>query len=209
MWKVIKLPPLKRQKASERRESVLQAAINEFATYGYHGGSTERIASEVGISQPYVQRLFGTKKALFIAALERVCDDIVAAWQLELDRLKKARGPLATPEEQLQALGGTYYRFVHGVVELRLVLQGSAAAEDPEIRASLKAGMERMFSWIRQSTGASYAAVQTFWAQGMMLTIAASIRAIDDVERSEWARAVLMLPKYGASLPPQEPTKES
>ena len=34
----------KRQKAPERREAILVAAIEEFAQFGYHGGSTERIA---------------------------------------------------------------------------------------------------------------------------------------------------------------------
>jgi hypothetical protein len=29
----------------------------------------------------------------------------------------------------------------------------------------------------------------------MMLTIAASVRAIDDIETSEWARATLMMPE--------------
>jgi AcrR family transcriptional regulator len=189
----------KRQTAGERRESVIQAAIDEFARLGLHGGSTERIAVAAGISQPYVLRLFGTKKALFIAALDRVCEDIVSAWQGELERLRRDQGPLVTPQQQLGALGMSYYRFVHDVVELRLVLQGSAASEDVDIRGHLKAGMNRMFNWLRLTTGASYQEVQTFWAQGMMLTIAASVRAVDDVATSEWARATLMMPEQAST----------
>jgi AcrR family transcriptional regulator len=185
----------KRQTAGERREAVIRAAIVEFATLGLHGGSTERIAVAAGISQPYVLRLFGTKKALFIAALDRVCEDIVATWQAELERLRRDHGPLVTPQQQLQALGSTYYRFVQEVDELRLVLQGSAASEDVDVRTHLKAGMNRMFDWLRQATGADYHEVQMFWAQGMMLTVAASVRAMDDVETSEWARAMLMMPE--------------
>jgi AcrR family transcriptional regulator len=186
---------VKRQTAGERREEVIRAAIIEFAALGLHGGSTERIAVAAGISQPYVLRLFGTKKALFIAALNQVCEDIVTTWQAELERLRRDHGPLVTPQQRLQALGSTYFRFVQEVDELRLVLQGSAAAEDVEVRTHLKAGMNRMFDWLRQATGADYHDVQTFWAQGMMLTIAASVRAIDDIETSEWARATLMMPE--------------
>lgn len=196
----------KRQTAAERREDVIQAAIEEFATFGYHGGSTERIAVAAGISQPYVLRLFRTKKALFIAALERVCDDIIGAWDAELHRIRQEKGPLVTPDEQLQALGRTYYWFVRDVLELRLVLQGSAAAEDQEIRTQLKAGMSRMFRWLRDATGADYEAVRQFWAFGMMLTIAASIHAVDDVAESELARAMLLLPEDAVSFDQVTPT---
>src|SRR4051794_29580777 len=60
-----------RKSAEERREEILEAALVEFAAHGLYGGSTEAIARAVGISQPYVFRLFGTKKELFTATIER------------------------------------------------------------------------------------------------------------------------------------------
>src|ERR671931_3594 len=60
-----------RKSAEERREEILEAALVEFAAHGLDGGSTEAIARAAGISQPYVFRLFGTKKQLFIATIER------------------------------------------------------------------------------------------------------------------------------------------
>src|SRR5213083_2184328 len=60
-----------RKSAAERREEILEAALAEFAARGLEGGSTEAIAKAVGISQPYVFRLFGTKKKLFMATVER------------------------------------------------------------------------------------------------------------------------------------------
>jgi AcrR family transcriptional regulator len=179
-----------RKTADERRKDILRIAITEFATYGYHGGSTERIAAQAGISQPYVQRLFGTKKGLFLAALDRVCEDILSAWGRAMP--DDVQG--ATPQERLLALAAPYLDLVGRVMELRLVLQASAAAEDAEIRVRLKDNMDRMFTWVRESTGASYETVQTFWAQGMMLTVAASIGALEDADRAEWARAMLMRP---------------
>ena len=41
--------------------------MRHFAIGGYNGTSTEAIAREAGISQPYLFRLFRTKKELFIA----------------------------------------------------------------------------------------------------------------------------------------------
>src|SRR5947207_13237264 len=60
-----------RKSATERRDEILEAALVEFAARGLDGGSTETIAKAVGISQPYVFRLFGTKKQLFLATIER------------------------------------------------------------------------------------------------------------------------------------------
>ena len=66
-----------RQTAAERRVAVLAAAITEFAKSGYAGTSTEAIAARAGISQPYLFRLFGTKKELFIATHDQVGDRII------------------------------------------------------------------------------------------------------------------------------------
>src|ERR1043165_6198643 len=60
-----------RKSATERRDEILEAALVEFAAHGLDGGSTDAIAKAVGISQPYVFRLFGTKKQLFMATVER------------------------------------------------------------------------------------------------------------------------------------------
>src|SRR5438552_13235600 len=60
-----------RKTAQERREEIVEAAFAEFADKGLHGASTDAIARRAGVSQPYLFRLFGTKKDLFIAAVHR------------------------------------------------------------------------------------------------------------------------------------------
>jgi AcrR family transcriptional regulator len=67
-----------RKSAEVRREEILEAAVKEFAYGGLHGTSTERIAQRAGISQPYLFRLFGTKKELFIAANQRCFGRVLA-----------------------------------------------------------------------------------------------------------------------------------
>lgn len=70
-----------RMSAEERRESVIRAATAEFARGGYHGTSTEVIAKRVGVSQPYLFRLFPGKKAIFLAVAERCLEDTVRTFE--------------------------------------------------------------------------------------------------------------------------------
>ena len=60
-----------RQTAEARREDLLAAAVEEFARAGFHGASTDAIARRAGISQPYLFRLFGSKKDLYLASVRR------------------------------------------------------------------------------------------------------------------------------------------
>jgi len=73
--------PRTRMTADERREQVIAAAVHEFAEQGYAGTSTEDIARRAGISQPYLFRLFGTKKQLFLAAVERCFQETLAGFR--------------------------------------------------------------------------------------------------------------------------------
>ena len=57
--------------ADERRAAVIEAAVIAFAEGGLAGTSTEDIARLAGVSQPYLFRLFGTKRELFLAAVGR------------------------------------------------------------------------------------------------------------------------------------------
>jgi AcrR family transcriptional regulator len=188
-----------RRTADERRIDVIRAAITEFSTHGLHGGSTETIAALAGISQPYVLRLFKTKKALFLAAVAHVCDEIVTTWQRAL-KPYLAKHPESTPLERLETIGQAYFGLVENVVELRLVLQSFASAEDDDVRALAHEELERMFTWVRQATDADEATTGLFFANGMMLTVAASIRAVDAMPTQAWARAYLspqMCPEPG------------
>ena len=196
------LTPSPRRTAGERREDVLHAAIVEFATFGYHGGSTERIAAAAGISQPYVLRLFGSKKALFLATFERVCDRILLGWRDALAAQERHRDAAGlTARDRLETLGLAFGALVTEVNDLRLVLQAFSSAEDEDIRVAAHRRLQEMFDWTMEATGASFEAVRQHFASGMMLMVAASIRAIDDADQS-WARAFLMTPADATDSPP-------
>src|SRR5450759_3508371 len=89
-----------RLSAAERRNDVLDAALVEFAERGLEGTSTEDIARRAGISQPYLFRLFGTKKELFKGTVARCFRETLEMFQ------RAAEGTRG--EEALKAMGGAY-----------------------------------------------------------------------------------------------------
>lgn len=184
------MQPRQRKTADERRTEVIAAAIIEFATFGYDGGSTERIAAAAGISQPYVLRLFGSKIGLFLAALDAVCDNVIAVWERVGDDL-----PADTPIDQhLAALGNAYRQGDLDTNSFRLILQGATASHEPTIREQVNAGMDRIHAWLKRSTGADYGTLQQFWSYGMMITVARALSDSDQNPVGERARLMLMLP---------------
>lgn len=53
-----------------RRLKVLEASIREFAEKGYTGASTNVIAREAGVAKGLIFHYFGSKKGLYLAALD-------------------------------------------------------------------------------------------------------------------------------------------
>src|SRR6476659_2161123 len=99
-----KTAPIPRMSADERREQVLGAATNAFARSGYAGTSTDHVAREAGVSQPYVVRMFGTKLDLFLAVFERSTDRIKEAFGGVL-----AEGPFHSESaDDCKRLGAAY-----------------------------------------------------------------------------------------------------
>src|SRR6476619_6846433 len=118
-----------RLSAAERKDSILDAALVEFAERGYVGTSTEDIARRAGISQPYLFRLFGTKKELYLASVTRCFRETLELFQ------RAAEGTRG--EEALHAIGAAYMEQLQtDRVWLRAQMQAyAAAAEDDDIRA--------------------------------------------------------------------------
>src|ERR1700678_1014032 len=109
-----------RQSAEARRASILRAAVVEFARSGYAGTSTEAIASRAGISQPYLFRLFGTKKDLFIATYDQVGTRIVRELTSAAEGLDG--------EDALHAMGVAYLQLLQDPELLQVQMHGFAAA---------------------------------------------------------------------------------
>jgi len=169
--------------AEERRASVLVAATVEFARGGLDGTSTEAIARSAGISQPYLFRLFPTKKALFLAAVRQG----FARVREQFEQAVAVPGGELTGEEALEAMGDAYLRLLEDRVFLLVQLQAYAACDDEEVRATTRRGFRDLWYTVERFSGVPPEAVRDFMAQGMLLNVVAAMDLSEVRER--WARA--------------------
>jgi AcrR family transcriptional regulator len=153
--------------ADERRELVLEAALSEFAMSGLAGTSTEDVARRAGISQPYLFRLFPTKKALFLKLVGR-------CFRRVEDVFTAAAGD-AVGEEALAAMGDAYEKLLEDRTLLLLQMQAYAACDDPAIRAATRDGYKRLWMLVERLTGLPFDRVVEFFAMGMLMNVAATL----------------------------------
>lgn len=166
--------------ADERRTQILAIAAEEFALGGLHGTSTETIARRAGITQAYVFRLFGSKKALFVQVVQAAFDQLTGA-------MRDAAGQ-STGLEALSAMGQTYDALLADRTALLLQLQGFAAASDPEVRDAVRDSFAGMWHLVSDTTGLDPVTVKTFLAFGMLLNNGAAL-AVREVD-APWAQGV-------------------
>ena len=171
-----------RKSKEERRDEILDAALAVFAEQGLHGSSTEEVARRAGISQPYVFRLFGTKKHLFTAVIAR-------CFRQTLERFQEAaegkRG-----EEALHAIGQAYGELLASdTVYLRSQMQAYAACDDADIRETVQNGYGDLVTYVERVSGADPATVSAFFAKGMLMNVLSSMDLSNPTE--PWAQRLL------------------
>lgn len=174
--------PVERKSKEERREEILEAALDVFAERGYHGASTEEIARRAGISQPYIFRLFGTKKDLFIAVDTRCFRQTLEIFQRAAEGL---RG-----EEALHAIAAAYGELLQNDPRyLRSQMAAYAACDDPDICTAVRNGFGDLVVYVERVSGAGPAEVAQFFASGMLLNVLSSMGLQDPAE--PWAQRLL------------------
>ena len=70
----------RRLPAEERRQQILDVAIDVFARSGYHGAGTADIAAAAEIGEPTIYRYFDSKADLYIQAVGQCGDRILENW---------------------------------------------------------------------------------------------------------------------------------
>ncbi len=171
-----------RRTAPERREQILEAAVTVFAERGYEGASTDVIAHMAGISQPYLFRLFGTKRELIIATVKRCFEDTEALF------LRAAKG--LEGDAALEAIGAAYIDEIRrSPLKLRAQLQSYAACDDLAIRAVVADGFGSLVRLAERLTGLDSARLSAFFAQGMLLNVLAMMGQMD--EPQAWAMRLI------------------
>jgi AcrR family transcriptional regulator len=162
-----------RMSAEERRESVVRAAIAEFARGGYEGTSTAAIAKRVGVSQPYLFRLFPDKRAIFLAAARRCTGEI----RRRLERVSEG----LPPEEAHDAMAEEYNQLIadRGLLMFQMQMYAAAGAAtasgDEEFAAEVRAGWEELWDMAHLRLGADPEETARFFSTGMLINALLSL----------------------------------
>jgi AcrR family transcriptional regulator len=176
--------------AAERRDALVEAAVHEFAHGGLHGTPVDRIARRVGVAQPYVFSLFGSKRELFLAAVER-CFELVAR---TFTRAAEEFEAIAAPPDidVLNAMGIAYVELLSSDRDyLMLQHHAYAACDDPVIRDRVRASYARLVAHVERLSGAEQERIDDFFRYGMWLNVAAAMGVEDLSAGCEWIRAEL------------------
>jgi AcrR family transcriptional regulator len=170
-----------RKTAEERREAILEAALTEFSQHGYGATSTDAIARAVGISHPYLFRLFRTKKALFIATMERCFADTYTRFE------EAGRG--LQGDEALEAMGKAYKQMIEeDPRRLRGQMQSYSACDDPDVCVVVRRGFGRLVELV-ESKGAAPEQVVQFFAFGMLINVMMSMDLYESDDA--WAKRLV------------------
>ncbi len=107
--------PVQRNPDRTRRR-ILQAAIRLFATHGFHAVSVDLIVGKARVNKRMVYHYFGSKDALFEAALSEVYQRIEL---VEFHAVERGR----SPREKLSRLLESYFEFLDQQPEFTRLLQ--------------------------------------------------------------------------------------
>jgi len=172
-------PARRRVPAAERREELISAAVHEFAHGGLHGTPVERIARRVGVAQPYVFSLFGSKRDLFLAALRRSFERVGDTFRTAAEDYAAGRAP-GDCEDALDAMGMAYRQMLLDERDyLMLQHQSYAACDDEVVRAHVRGDFAELVELARELSGAEPERLDDFFRHGMALNVAAALGVED------------------------------
>lgn len=166
--------------AEERRAAVLHAAIHAFAAKGYYGTTTTEVATQSGISQAYLYRLFADKEALFVAVIEH-CSLLMS--ECLASGAARARG--SDPATVLDSMGDAYARLISDRDLLMVLMQANCATSVPAIKQAVRDYHAKQIEYVRAVSGASDHEIQRFFATGLLCNLLIAIDA--DAVDAPWA----------------------
>jgi AcrR family transcriptional regulator len=120
--------PQKRLPRAERRELILESAGRLFGERGYAHTNLDEIATAAGVTKPVLYRHFESKKALYLALLERHRDDLPRFFE---------RVPDGLPfDQRVDAILETWLDYVteHGYAWRMIFRDSGGGAEIDEFR---------------------------------------------------------------------------
>ena len=74
---------------SEKQQRIIDAALTEFAEYGYENGSTNRIVKNCGISKGSLFKYFENKEELYFYLIDTVSAQMAEEMRFDVSRLSR------------------------------------------------------------------------------------------------------------------------
>ncbi|WP_329129198.1 TetR/AcrR family transcriptional regulator [Streptomyces sp. NBC_01476] len=173
-------------KSDERRRAIMAAAVDCFAQKGFYGTTTHEIAERVGISQPYLYRLYPNKQALFAAAVDHV-SVVMAESLVPPEPAPGAGGAGPTGEAALDAARRAYAALVADRAILRFLMHANCAAGEPLVAQAVRRCYAKQVDTVRQLLGDD-AAVRHWFGAGMLDNVVA-VLGLADIDEP-WAHVL-------------------
>lgn len=173
--------------AAERREQILQAAARVFGARGYAGATTDLVAQEAGISQPYVVRMFGGKDNLLVAVLERARSRILSAFRQVLAEVSKDR----ESAELGPRLALAYVDLIEDDTIQMALMQGFLLGHHPVIGPCARQGFTEIYRLLRDEAGFGPTLARDFLAQGMLINTLLALRMPAEHDTDPTARELV------------------
>lgn len=168
--------------AEHRRAQAVEAGLASFADHGLTTAAIQQVAEQIGVSQPYVFRLFGSKQAFFLACLDELEARLVATF---------SRAAKEGTHEPLEDMGAGFRSLVSDGVLSGLWLQACAVARADELVAErCRALISTMLRITQDHTGVSTDELAAFLGRGALVAMLQSL-GVDLREGSQAAVANL------------------
>ena len=171
-------------KSDERRQAIVAAAIDCFAQKGFYGTTTHEIADWVGISQPYLYRLYPNKEALFAAAVDHVS---VVMTETLLAHSLASGGAGPGSEAALESARAGYAALVADPAILRFLMHANCAVGEPLVAEAVRRCYAKQVDTVRQMLGDDDA-VRRWFGAGMLDNVVA-VLGLADIDEP-WAHVL-------------------
>jgi AcrR family transcriptional regulator len=161
------------ERSAETRAKLLDAAINSVLEVGYAQTTTRRVAEQAGVSAGAQAYHFPRRVDLVAAAIERLTEQYLQAWNAMADSLP------AQPGERLHALADRLWEIFSGRLFTVFVKLWIAAADDAELYERLAVAERRMARAISKLAAESIGDLrgQAGW-EGRVLVALAAMRGL-------------------------------
>lgn len=133
---------MRRLKAPQRREQLIEVATRLFAKSGYDATTTSAIAEAAGVTEPILYRHFDSKQELFVAIVRNVSELTMAHW-------REIIGEVSDPAEKIRRIAQEFPDHVRHLSDAYHVIHGAlATSRDRKVAAVMKehyAQIEKFF----------------------------------------------------------------